>query len=123
MRDFFPDETLVTESLIVDSKVEELVEVEVVFHQKSDITRLELHHVVAEDLRVGPHVHVEGSRSVSLPSLVPLEAAYTDLEGVHAIAIVPQLLVAIFCLVKAVGLVLESDGKATKLCVHADEIR
>jgi len=59
LRNFLSDKILVAQALIIDSEVEELVEVEVVFHQKADVARLELHGGVTEYLRVGPHVGVK----------------------------------------------------------------
>jgi hypothetical protein len=41
--------------------------------------------------------------------LVPLVGAEADLEGVHALAIVLQLLVSIFGLIKSIGLVFKAD--------------
>ena len=108
--------------MVVHSEVEELVEVKVVLHQEANVARLELHRRVTQDLRVGPHIDVEGTRRVGLASLVPFEAADANLKSIHASAIVLELLVAVLCLIKAVSLVLEADGKATKFRVDRDEV-
>ena len=91
-------------------------------HQEADVACLELHSLVAENLRVRPHVDVEGARAVGGAARVPLESAHADLEGIHATAIVLQLLVAIFSLIKAVCFVLKPDGEATELGVDGDEV-
>ena len=61
LRNLFPNQLLVAESLVVYAKVEQLVEVKVVLHQKANVAGLELHGLVAEDLRVRPHENVEGA--------------------------------------------------------------
>jgi len=59
LRDFFLDKILVAQTLVIDPKVEELVKVEIVLHEKSNVARFELHGGVAEYLRVGPDVSVK----------------------------------------------------------------
>ncbi len=59
LRDFFLDKILVAQTLVIDTKVEKLVKVEIVFHEKSNVARFELHGGVAEYLRVGPDVGVK----------------------------------------------------------------
>ena len=50
LRYLLTDQGLVTQALVVHAQVEELVEVELVLHQEPDITRLELHYGVAQDV-------------------------------------------------------------------------
>ena len=69
-----------------------------------------------------PHVNIKGARSISRPALVPLEAADSDLEGVHPTAVVLQLLVSVLRLVESVRLIFEADAEPTELRVHSDEI-
>lgn len=62
--DFFFDKILVTQALVIDPKIEELIKVEIVFHEKSDVARFELHGGVAEYLRVGPDIGVKWARRI-----------------------------------------------------------
>ncbi len=59
LRDFLLDKILVAQTLVIDPQVEKLVKVEIVFHEKSNVARFELHGGVAEYLRVGPDVGVK----------------------------------------------------------------
>lgn len=102
MRNFLSDQVLVAKSLIIDTQVKELVEVEVVLHQKANVARLELHAIVAKDLGVWPRVDIEWARSVGLSARVPLKGAHAYLEGIHANTVVLQLLIAILGMVKTV---------------------
>lgn len=56
---------------------------------------LELKYGAVVNLRVLEYVEVKGSAQVSLAAFIPGEASDAHLEGVHAGAIVLQLLVAI----------------------------
>ena len=109
LRDFLSDDFLITEALVVHTEGEELVEVKVVLHEEPNVAGLELHSLIAKDFRVRPNIGIEGTRSVSCPSGIPLEATHANLESVHASTVVPQLLVAILCLVKSIGFVFEAD--------------
>ena len=122
LRDFLSDDVLITEALVVHTEGEELVEVKVVLHEESNVASLELHSLITEDFWVRPNIGIKGTWSVSSPSGVPLKATNANLESVHASAVVPQLLVAILCLVKPIGFVLEADWEATELCVYGDEV-
>ena len=59
LSNFFADHFLIAQSLIVDALAEELVEVKVVLHKEANVAGLELHSLVALDLRVRPHVRVK----------------------------------------------------------------
>ena len=109
LSDFFADNFLIAQSLIVDTLAEELVEVKVVLHKEANVAGLELHSLVALDLRVGPHVRVKWAGGVGGALGVPFEAAHSNLESVHATAIVLQLLIAIFRLIKSMCLVIIAD--------------
>lgn len=50
MRNFLSDKVLIAKALIIDAEVEELVEVEIMFHEEANVARLELHGLVAKDL-------------------------------------------------------------------------
>ena len=69
-----------------------------------------------------PHVDVERARAVGGAAGIPFKSAHADLEGIHATAVVLQLLVAIFSLIKAVRFVLEAHGEATELGVDRNEV-
>ena len=75
------------------------------FGEEGDVRRFKLHGARPKNLRVGPGVHVEGTRYVGVLFLVPFEGAYSELEGIHTFAVVSQFLVTVFQLVKAVLLV------------------
>ena len=109
LSNFLADHLRVTQSLIVDTLAEELVEVKVVLHKEANVAGLELHSLVALDLRVWPHVRVKWAGGVSGALGVPFEAAHSNLESVHATAIVLQLLIAIFRLIKSMCLVIIAD--------------
>ena len=91
-------------------------------HQEANVACLELHGLVAKNLRVRPHVDVERARAVGGAAGIPFKSAHADLEGIHATAVVLQLLVAIFSLIKAVRFVLEAHGEATELSVDRNEV-
>ena len=103
--------------------IEELVKVKVVFHEEANITCLELHRLVAKNLRVRPDVDIEGTAGVGRAACVPLEACDANLERIHPATIVLQLLVPVFSLIKAVSFVLEANSESTKLCIDSDEVR
>ena len=88
LRNFLSDHLLVTQSLVIDSKAEKLVEVEVVLHQEANVARFELHRLISKDFGVRPDVGIERSRSVCGAFGVPLEACDADLKSVHPAAIV-----------------------------------
>ena len=69
-----------------------------------------------------PHVDVEGASHVGPPTLVPLVGAEADLEGVHSLAVVLQLLVSILGLIKSIGLVFKANVEAREFRVKCDEV-
>ena len=81
------DEFHVFEALIIDTQVEELVEVEFVLHQESNVARLKLHHRVPKDVRVRPDICIERSRYIARLTLIPFVGANSNLERVHPLAI------------------------------------
>ena len=102
LRNFFANEICIAQSLVVDPHAEEFVEVKVVLHEKANVATLELTSLIAKDVRLWPHVSIKGPRGVGGAPGVPFEAANTDLESVHAHAVVLQLLVTILRLVESV---------------------
>ena len=64
LRNFLSNRLLVTQTLVIYSKTEKLVEVEVVLHEEANVACLELHGSVAHDLGVGPDVGIKRSRRV-----------------------------------------------------------
>ena len=56
---FVPDLLFVAKSLIADSFLEELVEVEVILHEKLYVRRLKLQSPVPLNVRVGEYVSIE----------------------------------------------------------------
>ena len=61
LRNFLSDEILIAKALIINSEVEELVEVEVVLHEELNVTRLELTCLVAQNVRLRPHIDIKWS--------------------------------------------------------------
>ena len=120
---FFADKLRVAQTLIVHTVIKELVEVKVVFHEEANITCLELHRLVSKNLRVWPHVDIEGPAGVSRAACVPLEARDANLERIHPATVVLQLLVPVFGLIKAVSFVLEANSESTELGIDSDKVR
>lgn len=85
--DFLSNQLLVTQTLVVDSVGEKLVEVEVMFDEKPDVAWLELASFVAKNLRLGPDIRIKWPWRVDRTPGIPLKAAYTHLECVHSITI------------------------------------
>jgi len=119
---FIPDQLLVTQSLIGDARGEKFVEIKPMFDQKLDVACLELQDWISKDFRVLKDEEVEGSNCVGMCLWVPLEGDDSELKGVHPCAVVLQLLVAVFNLVKTVNLVFVTDVQAWKFSVDTDEI-
>lgn len=73
--------------------------------QELDIAGLELQYWVAQYFGVLKDVKIERTVDIGVLTFVPFKGHYTKLESVHTSAVVPQFLVAIFNLIKAVDLV------------------
>jgi len=78
--------------------------------------------LVAQNVAVRKVVNVEGPRIVEFACLVPFEAANTDLESVHALTVVLDLLVAVLTLIIVVVCAVKADIKSTEFSVEGDKV-
>lgn len=96
---------LITETLEIDTLLEQFVEVEIMFHEEADVAGLELHGAIALNITVREYKNVEGSSHVGCLLFVKLEATKSYLECIGSLHSMRQLLIAVFDLVKGVNLV------------------
>lgn len=99
---FLPDLFFVAQSLVADSLLEELVEVEIIAHQELNVRSLELEGPVPLYVGMREHVGVEGPTNVGVLLRIPLESGYSNLKSVHPSTGVLDLLVAPLGLIKAI---------------------
>lgn len=92
------------------------------FCKELNVACFELQNAVSQDFRVLKNVEVERSHHVGVLAWVPLKSDDSKLESIHAQAIVRQLLVAVFNLVKPVYLILEPHVEPWELGIDTDEV-
>lgn len=114
---FLPDLLFVAQSLVADSLLEELVEVEVIAHQELNVRRLKLQCSVPLYVRMREYIGVEGPTYVGVLLRIPLESGYSNLKGVHPSTGVLDLLVAPLGLIKAILNVLLPHRETTEFSV------
>ena len=68
-------------------------------------------------------VHIKRALHVARVVSIPLVGTEANLERVHSLAVVLNLLVAIFHRVKTIGLVIKADCESRELSVDGNKVR
>ena len=116
------DEIFVTEASVADSVAEKFIKIKLILHEELDAACVKLHNLLVHNLRIRPCIEIKRTHAVLVGLIVPFERGDTNLEGIHSLTIMLQLLVLVFDCIIIVLSVVETNCEPRELSIKRDKI-